>query len=369
MTTDRPDAMDTASGLTPSDPRFAMRRQRPAFVEGAKACRNAVLTPFEDQGLATAMRLALARRMAVANADMKVAGTYTEALSTAGGSDDEQAIAAGAAPADLPADAGVLVRHADLVTLRPREATADDVARLAAAGLTNPQIVALSELIAYVNFEVRIATGLRLLGTPGSTEKPDQPALMSVYTGFPLVRLKPLAWRPHIAPVELADATPSQLEAMRVTPSATKVSPYVRTLAHDPESYVARTVLFNAIMYVEDGLPRPDRELGALAASMVNGCRYCAVVHARRHAELSGSDATVSALYFARRATLPPREAAIVDFADVLSRAPQQAEAVHVQRLRAVGLSDPEILDLTHAAAIFGWANRLMHVLGEAVPT
>jgi len=38
-----------------------------------------------------------------------------------------------------------------------------------------------------------------------------------------------------------------------------------------------------------------------------------------------------------------------------------------VERLRAVGLSDGEILDYTHAVAIFGWANRLMQTLGEPV--
>jgi len=29
-------------------------------------------------------------------------------------------------------------------------------------------------------------------------------------------------------------------------------------------------------------------------------------------------------------------------------------------------MNDQEIIDLIHAIAIFGWANRLMHVLGHA---
>jgi alkylhydroperoxidase family enzyme len=33
-----------------------------------------------------------------------------------------------------------------------------------------------------------------------------------------------------------------------------------------------------------------------------------------------------------------------------------------------VGLDDVEIIDLIHAISIFGWANRLMHVLGHATP-
>ncbi|MBP2167865.1 putative peroxidase-related enzyme [Erwinia toletana] len=183
---------------------------------------------------------------------------------------------------------------------------------------------------------------------------------------IPLVSLKPLSWHPYIAPVELADATPEQLEAMKVTPSSKKISEYVRTLAHDPDSYVARTLLFNAIMYVEGGLARPDRELGALGASIVNGCKYCAVVHARRHAQLTKSDEVVSALYFDKAETLGARDAAIYRFARNLSAAPAEATPEDIAALRAVGMDDHEIIDLIHAIAIFGWANRLMHVLGHA---
>ena len=33
--------------------------------------------------------------------------------------------------------------------------------------------------------------------------------------------------------------------------------------------------------------------------------------------------------------------------------------------LQAQGLGDTDLIDLLHACAIFGWANRLMHNLGE----
>lgn len=185
---------------------------------------------------------------------------------------------------------------------------------------------------------------------------------------LPTVRIRPLVWHPHLEPVEIDSASPEQLEAMKVTPSAKKVSPYVRTLAHDPESYVARTVLFNAIMYAQGGLPRPDRELGALAASVVNGCAYCAMIHGRQHASLTKSDAVVTMLWHGRLDLLSPRDRAIWDFAGALSRTPSQATREHVAALRDTGMQDAEIADLIHAVAIFGWANRLMHVLGHATP-
>jgi uncharacterized peroxidase-related enzyme len=183
---------------------------------------------------------------------------------------------------------------------------------------------------------------------------------------IPSVSLKPLTWHPYLPPLEVAEASPAQLAAMQVTPSNKKISEYVRTLAHDPESYVARTVLFNAIMYVEGGLAHQDRELGALGASIVNGCKFCAVVHARRHANLAKSDDVVSALYFDQPALLGERDAAIYRFARRLSAVPSEATPEDVAALRAVGLDEHDIIDLIHAISIFGWANRLMHVLGHA---
>ena len=79
------------------------------------------------------------------------------------------------------------------------------------------------------------------------------------------VRLRPLTWHPHIAPVELSEATPEQLDAMKVTPSSKKVSEYVRTLVHDPESYVARPCCSMRSCMSKAGLPVPIASLARLA--------------------------------------------------------------------------------------------------------
>ena len=175
-------------------------------------------------------------------------------------------------------------------------------------------------------------------------------------------------WRPRVTPVRLEDASAAQLEALQVTPSNTKVSEYVLVLAHDVETLKVRSPLFNAVMYDAGGLNRADRELGAIGASMVNRCIYCAAMHATRHIQASKSDEVVDAI-FARGADadLAPRERAIFDFARHLSDAPPRADAEDVQNLRAAGLDDAEILDLILSTALFGWANRLMHVLGDPV--
>jgi uncharacterized peroxidase-related enzyme len=175
-------------------------------------------------------------------------------------------------------------------------------------------------------------------------------------------------WRPHVTPVDLETATPEQREALKETPSGTKISDNVLVLAHDPEALAARTPLFNGIMYDEHGLARADRELGAVAASFVNRCIFCAAVHASRYNQLAGDETVMQKVFFdGAEADLAPRSKAILRFAVRLSECPPEVTAEDIAALRAEGLDDLEILDLTLSTALFGWANRLMHTLGEPV--
>ena len=175
-------------------------------------------------------------------------------------------------------------------------------------------------------------------------------------------------WAPRVTPVDLHQATDEQRDALQVTPSNTKVSDYVLVLAHDPETLKVRSPLFNAIMYDPGGMSRAERELGALGASMVNHCIYCAAVHAARHAQLEKSTEVTDRLFRdGAAADLGPRDRAIFDFAVALSQCPPTVGAHHAQALRDAGLDEAEILDLILSASLFGWANRLMHVLGDPV--
>lgn len=175
-------------------------------------------------------------------------------------------------------------------------------------------------------------------------------------------------WRPYVTPIELEEATPDQREALKVTPSNTKVSEYVLVLAHDPESLQHRTPLFNGVMYNHGGLTRAERELGAVGASIVNRCIYCAAVHSSRYNQLT-KDKSVMERVFAdgQDAELDKRQSAILKFAAKLSTSPPEAAREDVEALRQAGLSEAEILDLILSASLFGWANRLMHTLGEPI--
>jgi uncharacterized peroxidase-related enzyme len=175
-------------------------------------------------------------------------------------------------------------------------------------------------------------------------------------------------WSPYVTPVDLDQATPEQRDALQITPSNTKISAYVLTLAHDPESLKVRSPLFNAIMYGKGGLSSAERELGAVGASIVNRCVYCAAVHASRFNQLTKRMDVIEAIFAGGTdAELEEHQQAVFDFAVRLSKTPSEATAADIVALRDLGLSQLEILDLILSASIFGWANRLMHTLGEPV--
>lgn len=175
-------------------------------------------------------------------------------------------------------------------------------------------------------------------------------------------------WKTRLSPVDLSQATPEQRNALSVTPSNMKVSDYLLTLAHDPQTLKHRTPLFNAIMYEKSGLPRAERELGAMGASLVNGCVYCMATHANRFTSLTKRPDIVDAIFDdGEEARLEPRMQLIYDFAIRLSRSPIAVTEADIDGLRAAGFSKLEIYDLIQSVALFGWANRLMHSLGDPV--
>ena len=183
--------------------------------------------------------------------------------------------------------------------------------------------------------------------------------------GFTLQELQWAAW---LTTVDAASATPEQLAVLDESTATARTSPYYLTLLHDVDALRERSRLFNAVMYGIGGLPRAERELATVAVSRINGCPYCASVHARLYAQLAKDADTVQRIFDQGvQADLPPRLRALVDYAAALTETPPAAGAKELAALRNAGLSELEILDATHAIAMFAWANRLMQTLGEPV--
>ncbi len=175
-----------------------------------------------------------------------------------------------------------------------------------------------------------------------------------------------LQWRSWLNPVQLNEATPEQLAVLDESHPQARTSDYYLTLVHQPRMLQHRSTAYNAIMYATGGLPRAERELGAMVVSVINGCVYCTSVHAQRYTQLAKRTDTVEQVFTQPAAAgSSERERAIARFAEAITIRPQSLGADDIAPLQAVGMSDEDIIDLVHATAIFGWANRLMHNLGE----
>lgn len=177
-----------------------------------------------------------------------------------------------------------------------------------------------------------------------------------------------LQWRSWLTPVKVDQASALQLEVLDESHAQARSSEYYLTLIHQPLMLRHRSTAYNAIMYANGGLPRAERELGAMVVSVTNGCVYCTSVHAQRYAQLARRTDTVEQVFDnPSSAGSTERERAIATFAQAVTLRPASLTAADVAPLHALGMSDEEIIDLLHAVAIFGWANRLMQNLGEPV--
>ncbi|WP_326613616.1 peroxidase-related enzyme [Streptomyces scopuliridis] len=336
-------------------------RQRAGVGEHTAAARRVLLTPSAPGALAPGLRITAAARAAELTGQPGLAARY-RAWAPQGAADGDPSLTA------------AVRDFTDRVTLAPGAAGPGLLRALTARGLDAPAVVALAQICAFVAYEARVVSGLALLsGEPATEPVEPSPAPSPVEPRLPSearFTLDELSWRPRIPAVDADALTAGQRAVIDAHATLSVASPYYRTLLHDPAALDHRTHVYNAVMYGRGGLPRAERELATLLVSRANGCVYCASVHGRKYAQLSRDEAAALRVLSEGGAALADdaRGRAIARFAEAQTSTPPRAGADDVAALRAAGLTEAELTDLVHAVALFGWANRLMLVLGDAQP-
>ena len=182
----------------------------------------------------------------------------------------------------------------------------------------------------------------------------------------PSFTLDVLTWSPWLERATETDLTPEQREKVEAVVGAAPNSDYINVLANDLAALQARALVHRHVYTSTDAGPTANRELGATTTSRINGCVFCASVHARMYAHASGRrDVIERFLAGGVDADLPPLERAIVDLGAKLTGDPESLTAADLAPLRAEGLDDDGILDVINYAAFFANANRLMLSLGS----
>ena len=135
----------------------------------------------------------------------------------------------------------------------------------------------------------------------------------------------------------------------------------------NPEALGNHLDLYMTIMFGKSGLSRAEREAIAVVVSANNDCAYCVNHHAEALRRYIKDDETLSMLMSADGLeTLEPRLSNIVRHAEKLTNAPGAMTESDLGELRAVGLDDRDILDLSLITAYFNFVNRLALGLGVA---
>ena len=163
------------------------------------------------------------------------------------------------------------------------------------------------------------------------------------------------------------DAAEGRLAEMyaELTAKRGKISNILKVHSLNPQAMSDHLDLYMTLMFGKSGLTRCEREAIAVVVSATNECEYCVNHHteALRHyvddEEVLNMLATGDGLE-----TLEPRLSNIVRHAERLTAAPGAMTESDLEELRAVGLDDKDILDLTLIVGYFNFVNRIAVGLG-----
>jgi uncharacterized protein YciW len=164
---DAVDVIDAAVPLAPDQATWALRRQRDKVVSATQGSYDAMFSPAVE-GLSVTERLLVALHACCVSKAGSLAAHYRDRLAAEGADSGViEAVDSGKPVADARLRA-VLAFTGKLIE-RPIEGDRAAVQSLADSGLSTPAIVAMSQLIAFLSYQIRVAAGLKALAAAEAT--------------------------------------------------------------------------------------------------------------------------------------------------------------------------------------------------------
>lgn len=198
MATSHADIIDFLTDVAPGDGIDALRQTRPVTRENAEASFRALFQPKDHQAVSLIERFAIAAFVAAGHGPGTAADLYAGELTTLHSKSAETVLreaklASSEGPFGTYPDGplsrentpGTVYRisaagraflgerlaagldHAHLLVFHPRDAAPEDHQRLLDAGWTTTGVVTLSQIIAFLTFQLRVAHGLGVLARVG----------------------------------------------------------------------------------------------------------------------------------------------------------------------------------------------------------
>ena len=172
-----------------------------------------------------------------------------------------------------------------------------------------------------------------------------------------------MSWIEEIE-VDEADGKLAEMYA-ELTERRGKISNILKVHSLNPQAMSNHLDLYMTLMFGKSGLSRAEREAVAVVVSATNECEYCVDHHTEALRHYIDDDETLNMLATADGLeTFEPRLSNIVRHAERLTVAPAAMTESDLEELRAVGLDDKDILDLTLIVGYFNFVNRIAVGLG-----
>lgn len=365
MTISYTDVINSLTNLTPDSNLAKIRHERTVATENTQAVFEAIFSAPSTL-LTNDVKYYFAYEVAKITGSTQLAEFYFQLINSL----PEEPIAKPLATAK---------EYLQVLTQSPKDTHYRLIEQLTEQGWQESDIILLAQLITYVTYQARLIEGIFLLtGNNNLTNKATK-VVAGKWNHQPFTRQgnpsptaftqDNLGWEAWLDARNVETLSDDEAQAMKKFGQLN--SEYFLLLAHQSKILELRTLVDRGVFYSSGGLPRWEREFAAAVTSKVNGCIYCASVHARKasqYAKESRSDvdkllatATGSVLAEGFDESL----LAITDLVASLSATPIQATSSQIDVLRALDLSELELLDLIQSTAFFSWANRLMLSLGE----
>jgi uncharacterized peroxidase-related enzyme len=174
---------------------------------------------------------------------------------------------------------------------------------------------------------------------------------------------RPLAWL-HVpgedeVPDEVRDLWRRAEEKLGFVPNV------LRVWALRPDHLLRWRKYMDGVLKGDSGLTEAQREMIGVVVSTTNRCHYCITSHSAVLRELTGDPTLVDRLVSNyRHAPLDARERAMLDFAVKVTEDAYRCGEADLDRLRDLGFSDEDVMDIAETAAMFNLTNRLANALG-----
>lgn len=158
-----PDCIDVALGIVADSPLDALRRRRDKVRDGTQGSFDALFDPTLPPSELRDRLLVALHGARLSDAPELAAHYRQRLLRLPADAALVEAVERGREDAVADPALRAMLNYARTLLLRPLEGDRAALEALAAAGLDTARIVALSQLIAFLSYQVRLAAGLRAL--------------------------------------------------------------------------------------------------------------------------------------------------------------------------------------------------------------